>query len=245
MILNSVLLTAALAAGDGSFAERLNAALAADIRTEADTARDANRQPLATLEFFGVSSDQKVLELVPGRGWYTKVLAPAIDDFHISIGGTWVIDNLISEKGYDHINVIEPQGMEMARSAEFNLRTINGPFSFGETGFDVILTFRNLHNFDEAGRRHLNAAVFDALAPGGVYGVVDHTRRHMEPITSENRRRADPVEMIKEIQDAGLVLEDYTALHYKPGDELTLEVGNDAVTGRTDRFTFKFRKPAN
>ena len=65
----------------------------------------------------------------------------------------------------------------------------------------------------------------------------------MEPITRENRRRADPVEIIKEAQAAGFVLEDFSDLHFKPDDELRYEVGRKSVTGNTDRFTLKFRKP--
>lgn len=224
------------------FSARLAAAMKADIRSEAEVARDANRKPRETLAFLGIESDMKVLELMPGRGWYTKLLAPAIDDFHAAIGTRWVKENLISEPGFEHINIIEPEGMTLSRGGDFGLNSVT-EFSFGEGGFDAVLTFRNMHNFDEAGRRAINKAAFEALAVGGVYGVVDHTRRHMEPISSENRRRADPVEIIKEVQDAGFILHSYSNLHYKPADDLTLEVGNEKVTGQTDRFTLLFRKP--
>ncbi len=235
-------LSVAHAQTDDSFGARLDAAMKADIRSEAEVARDANRKPQETLTFMGLSSDMKVLELIPSRGWYTKLLAPAIDDFHVAIGTTWVKENLISEPGFDHIKILEPQNMTLSRGGEFGLNSVS-EFSFGEAGFDAVLTFRNMHNFDEAGRRAINKAAFDALASGGIYGVVDHTRRHMEPISSENRRRADPVEIIKEAQDAGFLLHSYSNLHYKPVDDLTLEVGNDKVTGQTDRFTLVFRKP--
>ncbi len=233
---------AAFAQSTEAFAEKVRSAMAADIRTEAETARDANRKPVETLSFIGLTSDMKVLELVPSGGWYTKLLAPAIDDFHVSIGATRVKDNLKTQAGFEHINIIEPENFTMSRSEEFRLASV-GPFSFGETGFDAVLTFRNVHNFDETGRRNMNAAVFEALNSGGLYAVVDHTRRHMEPISTENRRRADPVAIIKEVQDAGFVLHSYSDLHYKPADDLTLEVGNDAVTGKSDRFTLVFRKP--
>ncbi|MFK7954833.1 MAG: class I SAM-dependent methyltransferase [Lysobacterales bacterium] len=233
---------AAFAQSTDAFAEKIRAAMAADIRTESETVRDANRKPVETLSFIGLNSDMKVLELVPSRGWYTKLLAPAIDDFHVAIGTTSVKDNLKTQAGFEHINVIEPKDMAMSRDQETRLNSI-APFSFGETGFDAVLTFRNVHNFDEAGRRNINAAAFEALSSGGVYAVVDHTRRHMEPLTPVNRRRADPVAIIKEAQDAGFMLHSYSDLHYKPADNLTLEVGNDAVTGQTDRFTLVFRKP--
>jgi len=105
------------------------------------------------------------------------------------------------------------------------------------------LTFRNVHNFDAAGRKNMNTAVFNALKSGGIYGVVDHTRRHMEPFTQENRRRADPVEIIQEALEAGFEFVAYSDLHYRADDELRYEVGRKTVTGNTDRFTLKFRKP--
>jgi predicted methyltransferase len=84
--------------------------------------------------------------------------------------------------------------------------------------------------------------VYDALKPGGIYAVKDHSRRHMEPDNPENRRRMDPVLAIKEIQAAGFVLLDFSDLHFHPDDELRYEVGRKTVTGNTDRFTLKFVK---
>ena len=107
----------------------------------------------------------------------------------------------------------------------------------------MVLTFRNYHNFGPEGRAAMNKAVFEALKPGGIYAVVDHTRRHMEVDNNENRRRVDPVLAIKEIQAAGFELVDFATLHFRLDDELRFEVGRSTVTGNTDRFTLKFRKP--
>ena len=65
----------------------------------------------------------------------------------------------------------------------------------------------------------------------------------MQPFTAENRRRADPVVIIKEILDAGFEFVSYSDLHYRADDELRYEVGRKSVTGNTDRFTFLFKKP--
>ena len=89
----------------------------------------------------------------------------------------------------------------------------------------------------------MNQAVFDALKPGGIFAVVDHTRRHMEEDNSENRRRVDPVMAIKEIQAVGFELVDYSDLHLRLDDELRYEIGRATVTGNTDRFTLKFKNP--
>ena len=73
--------TAAISsAQDNSIDAKVNAALEADVRTSADKARDANRKPLETLNFFQMKDDMRVLELVPGGGWYTKILAPVLEE---------------------------------------------------------------------------------------------------------------------------------------------------------------------
>jgi predicted methyltransferase len=216
----------------------------APLRSEADTARDDNRKPVETLAFFGLTHDMKVLELLPGSGWYTKLLAPTLaadGELYVAIGVGRVRDNLLKEPGFDKVRVLDfDPGFD--RAGPFNTYNLN-EFDFGEDGFDMVLTFRNMHNLTPAARATVNAAAFKALKSGGVYGVVDHTARHMEPMTAENRRRLDPVVVIKEVTSAGFVFEDYSDLHYRPDDELRYEVGRKSVTGNTDRYTLRFRKP--
>lgn len=246
---NKILILGVLAASisfnaqGGELETQLNHALKSDIRTEAEVERDRNRKPLQTLEFFGITPDMKVLELIPGGGWYTKLLAPTLRDdgeLYVALGTSRVKSKLMTMAGMDKIKVLEPE-VEFSEG-EDNLRTL-GAFTLKEKGFDAALTFRNMHNLDAAGRKNVNDAVFEALKKGGLYGIVDHTRRHMEPITSENRRRADPVTIIKELLDSGFVFEGNSSLHYKSDDELRFEVGRKSVTGNSDRFTLLFKKP--
>ena len=119
----------------------------------------------------------------------------------------------------------------------------NSKYFFGVTDLDMVLTFRNLHNFDPVSRARMNSQVFKALKSGGLYGAVDHTKRHMEPANSENRRRIDPVLVIEEMLDQGFEFVGYTDLNYRADDELRYEVGRRSVSGNTDRFTMLFRKP--
>jgi predicted methyltransferase len=231
-------------AQDDGVADKIRAAMAGDVRSEADLARDRNRKPVETLQFFQLSDDMRVLELIPGGGWYTKLLAPVLrenGEFYVAIGVNNVRDNLVPQPGFDRINVIDI-GVESERTGPFRTRDIP-PFDFGVSDIDLVVTFRNMHNFTPAGRANINAAVFDALRSGGLYGVIDHTLRHMEAMTAENRRRVDVVQIIKEVQAVGFEFVDYSDLHYRPDDELRYEVGRATVTGNTDRFTLLFRKP--
>ena len=223
--------------------EKIRAAMKADIRTEAEVERDRNRKPVQTLQFFGLQDDMKVLELLPGGGWYSKILAPTLadkGDYHVAIGTNRVKERLTGKAGMK-FNVLETE--TNIRRPEGSRFYVMDPFTISEKNFDIVFTFRNYHNFAEQGRRAMNEAVFKALKPGGVYAVVDHTTRHMEPQNSENRRRVDPVLAIKEIQEAGFVFVDYSDLHYRADDELRYEVGRRSVSGNTDRWTFKFVKP--
>lgn len=226
-------------------AAAIQAAIEHERRTEAERARDANRMPAETLAFLRLEKDMQVLELIPGGGWYTKILGPTLEEsgkLYLSIGTSRMAEFLESEPaGFGSTEVITFDGITPSETEQ---RRFTAPeFSFGVRRLDMVLTFRNLHNFDGAGRAHLNAAAFQALKKGGLYGVIDHTRRHMQPDGSEVWRRMDPVEMIKEIQAAGFRLVDYTDLHYRPDDELRYEVGRKTVTGNTDRFTLLFEKP--
>ncbi|MBL38184.1 MAG: methyltransferase [Xanthomonadales bacterium] len=227
------------------FVQSIRAAMEAEARTEAERERDANRLPVETLDFFGLDETMTVVELIPGGGWYTKILAPALRDegkLYVSIGASRVADaEFFGTPPYDRIEMLEPE-LEVARDEDSGLTTIK-PFDLGVENVDAVLTFRNLHNLSAEGRDSMNRAAFAALKPGGIYGVVDHTRRHMQPDDPENRRRVDPVLMIKEIQAAGFEFEAYSDLHYRLDDELRYEVGRKTVTGNTDRFTFLFRKP--
>ena len=219
-------------------------ALAAEARPEADRDRDRNRKPLETLNFFGLKDNMRVLELIPGGGWYTRVLAPVLaenGELYVALGTRRVKEGLLNEPGFEQVKLLEttdnlgrPEGSRFYQLDDFEL---------GVSGLDMVVTFRNLHNFDPESRARVNSQVFKALKSGGLYGVVDHTMRHMEPASYENRRRIDPVLVIKELLDLGFEFVDYSDLHFRADDELEYEVGRRSVSGNTDRFTMLFRKP--
>ncbi len=89
--------------------EKIRAAMAADIRDEADTDRDRNRRPVETLEFFGLRDDMKIVELLPGGGWYTKLLAPVMaenGEYYAAFGTGRITDRLAGKPGFENMNIV-------------------------------------------------------------------------------------------------------------------------------------------
>jgi predicted methyltransferase len=240
-------LSAAASADDfDAVRAKLETAMAAEVRTAKEVDRDRNRRPVETLEFFGLRDDMRVVELLPGGGWYTKLLAPVMaerGEFFVALGTGRVKERLLGEDGFGHVQVVaEDANIYRPEGSRHYALELSG---LGVGDADIVFTFRNYHNFGADGRAAMNRAVFEALKPGGIYAVVDHNRRHMEQDNPENRRRMDPVLAIREIQAAGFELVDFSDLHFRPDDELRYEVGRKTVTGNTDRWTLKFVKPAD
>ncbi len=224
---------------------KIKAAMGDERRTEKETNRDRNRLPVETLKFFQLRDDMSVLELLPGGGWYTKILAPVLEEkgkLYISIGAENFATSIEGKPGFGSTELVPFDPGNFIRAP--GERRVNVPeFSFGLRKIDLAVTFRNLHNFNEEGRANMNQAVYEALKPRGFYGVIDHNRRHMQSDHDEVWRRMDPVQMIKEIESVGFEFVDFSTLHYRPDDELKYEVGRKTVTGNTDRFTLLFKKP--
>jgi predicted methyltransferase len=159
----------------------LQEAVASDLRSEQEKARDTWRHPVETLEFFGLQPTQKVVEVWPGGGWYTNILAPWIG----SGGGTLVA------AGFDAAAIEDPERRARTeeRLAEFKaayadpkfgnmeytvFSASSGPLTEPGTA-DAVLTFRNLHNWMASGyAEKFFADAYDALKPGGTLGVVEH-----------------------------------------------------------------------
>ncbi|MEC8472633.1 MAG: methyltransferase [Pseudomonadota bacterium] len=226
------------AADAASTRSLIESALQSSIRDPSEVNRDTNRKPAQALSFFGLDSGMKVLELSPASGYWSKILGPVL------CGGDGQLVFAIGLSETFKNEVVARPGLECTSAINEELTLLNIPeFSFAEADFDLVLTFWNLHNLNDERRTHLNRAVFEALKSGGVYGVVDHTRRHMQPDNRTIGRRLDPVVVIKELTELGFKFEDYSQLHYHPEDDLAQEVGTPGIRGNTDRFTLKFRKP--
>lgn len=226
------------------FQQRILEVLQGDIRTAEDRARDVNRQPWDTLPFLRMREDMRVIEILPAGGWYTKILAPLLRE-----DGKLYVTHPPGFYADAFAEVASLPGLEEVEQIDWGSTAAGSGGPFGPSGewdvdpVDLIVTFRNYHNFSPADRMTVNESAFDALKPGGYYGIVDHTRRHMEPGTRENGRRVDPVLVIKEVQESGFVFVDFSDSLRRPNDALLLEVGNPEVSDRADGFTLLFQKP--
>lgn len=234
----------AMAAELTPFQEKVKAALTLEHRSDVNRARDDNRDPVRALHFCRMADDMTVVEFGPGNGWYTELLGPLLKDKGRLISAykeKWLkrLDKLLA---LDAMTAVETRPIDIDWNKEKRKFSV-GRLDFGVSDADLALNIREYHNFDEDGAAKLNTATFRALRPGGYYCIIDHTRRHMEGDSPENRRRADPVKTIKQVQAAGFVFIDYTDLFHRADDELRYEVGRKTVKGNTDRFSLLFRKP--
>lgn len=245
MVIASVALTSSFSsnAALSALQEKVLAAMKMEHRNEADTKRDRNRRPLRALEFFGLKQDMKVIEFAPGNGWYTKILAPILKDkgeLYLASSKKW-LDGLDEILAVDALSKAKKLPIELDWNGKESRYQV-GKLEFGMTDADMILSIREYHNLNLEDKNKFNKAAFQSLKPGGLYIIVDHSRRHMAPETHEQRRREDAVKVILEVQAAGFVLEKSSDMFYRPDDELQYEVGRNTVTGNTDRFTLVFRK---
>src|SRR6185437_14645736 len=145
-------------------------------RLPANSARDVYRHPKATLQFFGVRPDQTIVEITPGGGWYSEILAPLLNDNGHYVAAVAAPKNSDEARRDDSALqrkfAADPAHYGHARIVEFDP---HAPV-FGAPGSaNMVLTFRNVHNWVMAGTAPaMFKAFFAVLRPGGVLGVVDH-----------------------------------------------------------------------
>lgn len=159
-------------------AKKLRAAIHGVHRAKENKARDRYRHPYQTLKFFGLRHDMRVIEVSPGAGWYTEILAPVLMNKGEYIAAHFTKDSSVpyyarSYKNFNHKISSFPDVYEKVRLATFE------PPQYVDLGAknsaDMVLTFRNTHNWAGRGiEREAFQAMYDALKPGGVLGVVAH-----------------------------------------------------------------------
>ena len=244
-------------------AQSLDRILESPARPAADRARDVYRHPKQTLLFFGIRPGMTVVEIAPEGGWYTRILAPLLHDHgrYLAASRPLQAGNAGSERAYREFQDLlasDPAGLGKVELAPFapGQATIAPPGSV-----DLILTFRNLHDWmerDVAGAAF--ADMYRALKPGGVLGVVEHRGN---PALPQDPKAAsgyvNQAYAIRLIEAAGFRLVGVSEVNANPKDAkdyprgvwtlppLYIEGEKDRARyesiGESDRFTLKFVKP--
>lgn len=223
----------------------IQAAVADAGRPAADKDRDANRKPAESVAFAGVRQGDKVGELMPGGGYFTRILSKAVGSNGVvyaigpapaaaPAGGAPARPNpiaaLAAEAGYSNIKVA----------------TLDPDAKLPEP-VDLVWTSLNYHDFarrTDAELAAINRMVFDSLKPGGVYLVIDHASAPGAGKTVvQTLHRIDPEAVKKDITSVGFVLDSESKLLQNTQDPHTVPVHDPAYRGTTDQFILKFRKP--
>jgi predicted methyltransferase len=238
----------------------LAAAIADGRRKESNRSRDQYRHPLETLAFFGVRTDQTVVEIWPSGGWYTEILAPLLRKRGVYYGAT-------QPPGKYRDATVTLVGSDPARFDKVRLTILEPgkPSEIAPAGSaDLVLTFRNVHNLMMAGDAAVATAFADfykALKPGGILGVVDH--RLPEDRDSALEKTSGYIKrstVLRLAQAAGFKLAGESEVNANPKDSAdwpkgvwtlppTLSQGDIdrakyLAIGESDRMTLKFVKPA-
>ncbi|WP_326525600.1 class I SAM-dependent methyltransferase [Sphingomonas sp.] len=238
-------------------------AVAASTRTAANVARDRYRHPTETLTFFGVKPTDTVVEIWPGGGWYSEILAP-----YLAARGTyWAVGLWPAQEGW--------LGRMQAKDATTYAKVKNGAFPAFDAGAprvpdgsaDVVLTFRNVHNwkmgYQRQGQDYSAEAfrqIFAMLKPGGTLGIVDHRLPEGADAAREQKSGYIKTSTVRKLAEAaGFRFAGASEVNANPKDTADWPDGvwtlppsyrlkdvdraKYAAIGESDRMTLKFVKP--
>lgn len=219
------------------------AALASPVRTTEDRARDAARHAADALAFAEVKPGQKIGDMIIGGGYFTRLFSAAVrPQGHVT---AWQPAEFIG---------FQASYGEALTSADAldNVDGVRSPIGAPEwpEGLDLVFTAQNYHDLhlkpfaaDTAAR--VNAAVFKALKPGGLYVVIDHdAAAGAGPDAPDTLHRIDVDQVKREVEAAGFVLDGSSDLLARADDLRTANVFDPSIRGKTSQFMLRFRKPA-
>jgi predicted methyltransferase len=248
-LLPALLVTgSSLAAASSAVPAFLAAAIANPSRPAEDVARDADRKPAETLIFAGVAPGEQIAELLPGGGYFTRIMSKAV-------GANGHIYALVpAPRPEDPPNTPDFSARVKTLAADpayANVSVVVEPFGQLKTPVPVDLVwtsqnYHDLHNLPGLDLVVFNQMVFEALKPGGTYLILDHaTEPGAGASQTSTLHRIDPEIVKSEVLAAGFVYIGQSDILRNPQDPHTAKVFDPAIRGRTDQFILKFKKPAH
>jgi predicted methyltransferase len=228
-----------------SLPPNIAAALSDPSRPAADMIRDNDRHPGEILAFAGVRQGAKIADLIPGTGYFTRILSKATGSKgHVY---AYVPDELTK------LAKREPAVNAIARDPAYSNVTVilNTLPNFGAPEkLDLVFTAQNYHDMHDkfmgpADLSVVNRQIFRSLKPGGVYLVLDHSAEAGSGLRdTETLHRIDSAAVKSEVTAAGFIFEGESRVLRNPADNRKLGVFDPAIRGKTDQFIYKFRKPS-
>ena len=221
-------------AQDSAPSPAIAAAVADAQRPAADTARDALRKPAEIVAFAGVKPGDKVAEIAPGGGYYTRILAKAVGPqgkvyalmpafFANRPGGLDAINALAEQYGNIEVVVVDYAATKLPEPV------------------DLVWTTENYHDLANADIATVNKWAFEALKPGGIYFVEDHSAPGTGTSATSTLHRIDPAAVKEQVGAAGFTLDAESDLLRNPNDPH--DVNPRQVQPTSDKFALRFRKP--
>ena len=233
-----------VAAGAAPVPSYVKAAVADSQRPADDVKRDTERKPAEMLMFAGIKPGMKVMDLIPGGGYFTRLFAVAVGP------NGWVYAYSPSE--LDSFLKGKPPRVAAVAESYKNVSVIHAPVNSltAPEPLDVVWTSQNYHDlkddfFKPADTAQVNKAVFNALKPGGLYIVLDHAaEKGSGARDTDTLHRIDEDLVKKEVEAAGFKFVGESKVLRNPADPHTAKVFDAGIRGHTDQFILKFRKPA-
>ncbi len=211
-----------------------------------DAANDARRQAAAVMTFSEVQPGQKVVELAPGGGYWTRIFSGIVGanghvytvrpnemgKYDAKPTAEW--QELVKAPPYTNVSILQQPAATLS---------VSGPV-------DLVFTSQNYHDYHDSfmgpvDMAKFNKQVFDALKPGGLFVVIDHVANAGDTGATESLHRIDPEVVKKEVEGAGFVLDGTSDALKNPADDHKVKVFDPAIRGKTDQFILRFKKPAH
>ena len=230
---------AAADAEPAGFGDLYREAISDPKRPAEEVARDPLRRPAEILAFAQVAPGDKVADIRPGAGYFTRLFSDVV-------GPTGRVYAIVPERTMARENPTA----DLLVAAYPNVTRVNGlldSMTYAEP-LDMIFMSQEYHDFHIPGFdtdvARMNAAVFAALKPGGRYVVIDHQAAPGAGISVvQTLHRIEGDYLKREVEAAGFVYEGESAVVANPADDHSLNVFDDKIRGRTDQFVYRFRKP--